>query len=114
MYFSSRRRKEDQDVLEDNVNYPEATVKEYLNLRRSTKDKCCLVSLCMSVLVTIMLMGIGLFYGNYTNIGIFVNSSGNVATITADCPCKHILKQIWIANTHALNNAQRDSSTFKR
>jgi hypothetical protein len=89
MYFSSRRRKEERAILEENVDYPEATVKEYLNMRRTTKDKCCLVTFCLYAVAIIILLGLAFFYGNYSNIGIFVSANGPCNS-TSLCTCRVI------------------------
>lgn len=45
-------------------------------MRRTTKDKCCLVTFCLYSFAIVIIIGLGFFFGNYSNIGTFVSSNG--------------------------------------
>lgn len=47
-------------------------------MRRITKDKCCLIIFLFYSLALVVMMGIGFFYGNYNDLGYFVNDAALV------------------------------------
>lgn len=77
MNFTSRRQKKEREIMEEHVGYAEGSVKEYLNIKRSSKDRCCTVIFCLYMLILIMLSGLGFFYGNFDLIGAFVVGEDN-------------------------------------
>lgn len=89
MYISARRQREEKnEMLEESISYPQASIREYLNVRRVTKDKCCLISFCSCLFLALLILGLAFFYGNYSKIGVFVSVSG--PTSSADCPCSYL------------------------
>jgi hypothetical protein len=56
------------------VGYAEGSLREYLNIKRSSKDKCCLVILFMYLAAWVIFAGVGFFFGNFSKIGTFVVS----------------------------------------
>jgi hypothetical protein len=72
MKYASHREKKEREVLEENVGYAEGSIREYLNIKRTSKDRCCTVFFCLYMVVLIILTGIGFFYGNFSKIGIFL------------------------------------------
>ena len=69
----------------DTVVYPDATIREYLNMKRTTKDKGCLIIFLLYCMALIIMMGIGFFYGNYNSFGIFINGAAQLAA-RQECP----------------------------
>ena len=82
--------------MEEHVGYAEGSIREYLNIKRTSKDRCCTVFFCLYMLVLIMLAGLGFFYGNFTQIGTFVDSSGK--------QCNSLLSCIAYSNTDSSSN----------
>ena len=74
MYYSS-------NVKRDSVGggnggmYPDATIREYLNMKRITKDKGCLIIFILYCIGLTIMMGIGFFFGNYSSLGVTVNDA---------------------------------------
>ena len=58
------------------MGYAEGSIKEYLNIKRTNKDKCCLVIFFIYIIVFLIMAGIGFFFGNFGNIGTFL-AAGN-------------------------------------
>lgn len=62
-------------------------------MKRITKDKGCLILFLLYGLALVVMMGIGFFYGNYNDLGNFVNGNVN-ATEQQICrnttKCKYI------------------------
>jgi hypothetical protein len=71
--------------MEEHVGYAEGSVKEYLNIKRSSKDRCCTVMFCLYMLVLIMLAGLGFFYGNFSLIGTFVEAEESICGDNLKC-----------------------------
>ena len=63
--------------MEENVGYAEGSIREYLNIKRSSKDKCCAVIFGIYVCAFGIFIGIGLFFGNIGNIGTFIGEGTN-------------------------------------
>ena len=70
--------------MEENVGYAEGSVREYLNIKRTSKDRCCLVLFVIYMLIVLILAGIGFFYGNFTEIGTFL-AAGNSCNQFLSC-----------------------------
>lgn len=68
-----------RDSLVD-VDQPEPTLREYLNMKRSSKNKCCLVFFCIYMLIVLMITGLALFYGNYSLLGVLICSGSHAKT----------------------------------
>lgn len=75
------------NAVMDNVVYPDATIREYLNMKRVTKDKGCLIVFLLYCMALIIMMGIGFFYGNYRAFGVFVNDAAALADRTECAAC---------------------------
>lgn len=48
-------------------------------MRRITKDKGCLIIFIFYCIGLVIMMGIGFFFGNYSDLGYFVNDGAAVA-----------------------------------
>lgn len=64
-----------KQLPETTVIYGNSSIREFLNMRRITKDKGCLILFIMYSLALVIMMGIGFFYGNYSDLGKFVNAN---------------------------------------
>lgn len=74
MYYSSKVKR-DSGGEGNGGMYPDATIREYLNMKRITKDKGCLIVFILYCIALVIMMGIGFFYGNYASLGITVNDA---------------------------------------
>lgn len=93
-YSAYNRGLEHTIAAVDTVVYPDATIREYLNMKRTTKDKGCLIIFILYSFALIILMGIGFFYGNYNAFGIFINGAATIAN-RLECPnCKLTVTQL--------------------
>ena len=54
------------------MGYAEGSIREYLNIKRTSKDKCCLVIFFIYITIFAIIAGIGFFFGNFNNIGKFL------------------------------------------
>jgi len=55
-------------------------------MRRITKDKGCLILFLTYCLALVVMLGIGFFYGNYADLGNFVN---DYAAVDAQIDCNN-------------------------
>ena len=79
-YSSYKKGLEHTMAVAEAAAYPDATIREYLNMKRTTRDKGCLIIFLLYCLGLIIMMGIGFFYGNYTAFGIFVNDAAELSS----------------------------------
>lgn len=78
MYYSSKPKR--QSLNEGNGAYPDATIRQYLNVKRITQDKTCLIIFILYGIALTIMMGIGFFFGNYGSLGITVNDAAPLAS----------------------------------
>lgn len=72
MNYPSSREKKDREIMEENVGYAEGSIREYLNIKRTSKDKCCLVFFCIYIAIFGIFAAVGFFFGNFSKIGTFL------------------------------------------
>ena len=83
-----------QKPIDATVVYQNSVIREFLNMRRVTKDKGCLIIFLMYCLALVVMMGIGFFYGNYSKLGVFVNDNAPTSN-REECPkCTHTIIKI--------------------
>ena len=76
MFYESKPKRESLNE----GNYPDASIREYLNIKRVTQDKTCLIIFILYGMALTIMMGIGFFYGNYNSLGITVNDAAPLAS----------------------------------
>lgn len=75
----------EKTIIQHSLTYPDATIREYLNMRRATKDKFCLIIFLLYSFGMVIMLGVGFFYGNYNTIGIFTNGAATTQVTCEEC-----------------------------